>query len=646
MKRMILTAATLGVMGLGAINSFGAEPATAVAPLPQAIASFGAATDGHWLYVLGGHTGVRHHHSAANLFAGFLQLNLLDRTSWEILPGGVPLQSVSLVAWQHRLYRVGGMRALNAAGEAENLQSVADVACFDPLRKEWSPLPPLPEPRSSHDAVAYRGQLYVAGGWTLDGSSAQARWLNTAWVFDLAAEQPEWKALPQQPFQRRAVALAAANGRLYIIGGMEPDGTISRRVDMLDLQRQQWSAGPDLPADGFGSAAIAVNERIYAEGMDGGVFRLREDGKAWERTAELSFPRYFSRLVTIGGDELLAVGGASRGGHLRQIESVSLAPPSAAPRVRTWVLPWPGAARNRQGMFSQRDQLYLFGGNNSLEQHDFAARNFVDQGFGVNLGALTIEARASFPARRQSMVTGIVGGSPPIGYALGGFGHDGQVARSFNTVYRYDFAQDRWTELGPKLPVPISQFGLVVHGSELWVFGGLDYDPRRDKNDRFRHSQQVFVWDTHDQQAGFKAIAQTLPRARRAFGCAVLGDHVYLVGGMQDNFKLVEPCDVFDVKARTWSAIPAPRRPRISPDLAVLNGRVYLAGGATPDDSGELTPNDSMECYDPLRGQWSIAVEHLPIPTQHARLFPMEHDLVLISTQDADGILRIAMIRP
>ena len=66
---------------------------------------------------------------------------------------GEALQSVVLVAHGERLIRVGGMLARNHRGEEEDLHSVSTVASYDPSARTWTPLPSLPEARSSHGAA-------------------------------------------------------------------------------------------------------------------------------------------------------------------------------------------------------------------------------------------------------------------------------------------------------------------------------------------------------------------------------------------------------------------------------------------------------------------------------------------------------------
>ena len=49
---------------------------------------------------------------------------------------------------------------------------MAAFVAFDPKGGEWQPLPDLPEPRSSHDAVVIGDRLFVAGGWQLGPEEA------------------------------------------------------------------------------------------------------------------------------------------------------------------------------------------------------------------------------------------------------------------------------------------------------------------------------------------------------------------------------------------------------------------------------------------------------------------------------------------
>lgn len=297
--------------------------------LPKPISSFGAVRSGDWLYVYSGHTGGAHKHSKQNLALHFQRIDLKSPQGWEALPMGPGLQSVALVTYGDSIYRVGGLSALNDEKEKENLVSVTDFARFDPAAKSWTPLEPLPVGRSSHDAIVVGSKLYVVGGWDLN--SGDTKWHDTSLVLDLAAKDSKWQELPKQPFERRALAVAALDGKLYAIGGMTSENKPSRDVAVFDIASNKWSTGPELPGEkmnGFGSAALAVDGKLYATGMDGNVYLLSADGKSWNSLGKLAHPRFFHRLVDGGDKSLLAIAGASmQEGHFASTERFSVAQP-------------------------------------------------------------------------------------------------------------------------------------------------------------------------------------------------------------------------------------------------------------------------------------------------------------------------------
>ncbi len=66
------------------------SPAASLAPMPEAVTSFGAVTTDGWLYVFGGHKGERHDYSADKVSGSFHRLKLSEGTTWETLPTAAP----------------------------------------------------------------------------------------------------------------------------------------------------------------------------------------------------------------------------------------------------------------------------------------------------------------------------------------------------------------------------------------------------------------------------------------------------------------------------------------------------------------------------------------------------------------------------
>jgi N-acetylneuraminic acid mutarotase len=335
-KYLLLSAGALLLSGCASHESKSSAAkivsATTLAPMPEAVTSFAAVTHEDWVYVCGGHRGERHEYSADMVSGAFHRLRLSDGTRWEPLASTLPAQGTPLVARGRYLYRTGGMAARNAKGTKQDLYSLAQVLRYDTRNERWEEITPLPEPRSSHDAVILGETLYVGGGWQLKGGTNKPVWPDSLLALDLREPKAQWKKIAQ-PFQRRALAMAVLGDRIYFIGGMNADNSTTLAVDDYDTRTGKWSKGPDLPPGknkGFACSAIAQAGRIYANTFQGDLLRLSSDASAWEVTGRLQHPRIAHRLVTAGTTQLVALGGED--GEAKRPE-LELLTPTQAPRA-------------------------------------------------------------------------------------------------------------------------------------------------------------------------------------------------------------------------------------------------------------------------------------------------------------------------
>jgi hypothetical protein len=297
------------------------RPATRVATLPQATSSFGAVVSEGWLYVYGGHVVPTHSYSTEAVSGRFHRLRLADGKTWERLPDGPALQGMNLAAHGGKIYRVGGMQPQNKPGEPPDTHSVADVARFDPATGKWEALPPLPVPRSSHDVVVVGHTLVVVGGWTLKGKEKTV-WPDSIELLDLSASTLRWTRAPQ-PFKRRALVAAAADGQVYALGGFNEQSQVVHATAVYDVARRTWSTGPDLPGgamNGFGPAATVVNGALFVSIDDGGLYRMNASTQTWTRAGRAT-PRIVHRLVA-DGNRVLVVGGAFSGKNSDLVEAI------------------------------------------------------------------------------------------------------------------------------------------------------------------------------------------------------------------------------------------------------------------------------------------------------------------------------------
>lgn len=297
-----------------------------LAPLTAPLTSFGAAVANGSLYVYGGHLGSPHEYSAELQANQLLRLNLARPDKWEVVAEGPRRTGLAMVAYQNKLYRIGGWEAKNKTGEKWELHSSTDFARFDEKTGRWQNLAPLPHGRSSHDAALIGSRLYVVGGWELKGRG-EGTWHDTAYVCDLAQEQPQWQEIAKPPFRRRALAAAGFDGKLYVIGGIDDSNEPTTGMNVYDPQSNVWSKGPAVPGqgfDGFGISAFGTSAGLFATSRTGVVLQLNKAGNAWTEIGKLNHARIFHRILAQDEQRLIVVGGTSRGGKVSEVELLEL----------------------------------------------------------------------------------------------------------------------------------------------------------------------------------------------------------------------------------------------------------------------------------------------------------------------------------
>lgn len=302
------------VLGL-AIQPANAQESRSYAPLPFEITSFGAARVGDHIFTYGGHTGAAHSYSTEEQSNQLQALDLNDpKAKWEKIAEGKRLQGLALVPHGKELIILGGFSALNKPGDEHNLHSQTSVTAYSVADKKWRDLPALPEGRSSHDAAILDGTIYAVGGWTMAGQKDTV-WHTTALKLDLNDLDSGWQEIRKPPFERRALAVVAHAGKIFVLGGMDKKGGPTKDVQIYDPKSNSWSKGPNLIGDGrmagFGAAGWSVGGKLIASTYEGTLLQLADDGQSWKHLGTTEDSRFFHRLVPLTDSSLISLGGAN-----------------------------------------------------------------------------------------------------------------------------------------------------------------------------------------------------------------------------------------------------------------------------------------------------------------------------------------------
>jgi N-acetylneuraminic acid mutarotase len=177
------------------------------------------------------------------------------------------------------------------------------------------------------DAICLNGYLYVMGGWSMTGNSDETKWLDTVWRMSLD-KKDAWEKMASTPFLRRAIALAAHQKKIYVIGGMKESGEPTTNVDCFDPATNSWtSIAPisGVPLTGFGAAAAEVDGKLIVSTVDGAIQQLEDSTQTWRIVGQVETGRFFHRIVPTTHNEFAIIGGANMSvGKFKETEFVRL----------------------------------------------------------------------------------------------------------------------------------------------------------------------------------------------------------------------------------------------------------------------------------------------------------------------------------
>lgn len=342
-----------------------------------------------------------------------------------------------------------------------------------------------------------------------------------------------WATGAPAPTKRTEVAVAAAGGRIYVIGGFEEPGlgnlarlTVSRTVEAYDPATDRWTVAAELPAALHHAGAGSAGGRVYVIGgfhaslfsvwkPVASVYIYEPRSDRWSEGAPMPTPRGALAVAEHGG-KLYAIGGYGKDGNTAAVEVYD-------PATNVWTARAPLAtARDHLAAASAGGRIYAIGGR-------------LDLNYGRNLGVTEV----------------------------------------------YDPAVDRWAGAAA-LPTPRSGIAAAALGRRIYVFGG------EAPAGTFR-ANEAYSLDSDR----WSALAP-MPTGRHGLGAAVVQDRIYVLsGGLTPGGSYSNANEVFSPPALAQPAgdTAAPRPPRASPKQV---GTV-MALLAAFQDADALPPESSPE---------------------------------------------------
>jgi N-acetylneuraminic acid mutarotase len=232
-----------------------------------------------------------------------------ERDEWQALAAKpTPISFVQAAVIGGRIFVPGGELS---GGEITDVLEI-----YDPRLDRWESGLNLPVPLSGYALVAYEGRLYVFGGF--DGD--QYRREVYTYLPGSAGEPGTWQEMTSMPGARGFLGAAASGGKIYLIGGLGPDGQPIARSDMYtpaldDGQNNPWQAGMPLPEARANLGMANVGDLIFVIGGVGGENRPLSNlqfspaANLWQRIENPVAGLWKDPGIAPLGTQIYAVGG-------------------------------------------------------------------------------------------------------------------------------------------------------------------------------------------------------------------------------------------------------------------------------------------------------------------------------------------------
>ncbi len=215
-----------------------------LAPLPEPRYSGAAVPFDNMVYYLGGSVigGVK----TASVFAYNPAAD-----SWTIGDSMLTARHrFGAVALLGRIYVFGGW------GHGGVLLNSAE--CYDSTTHTWTAIETMPTPRASLFSGAANGKVYAIGGW--NGTSA----VDAVEAFDPATGH--WTQLRPMPFPRSEGITGTPDNTMVCIGGTTNGSDVLDRVDRYDPAQDTWYDCTSIPVARFAGAGATETHKVYVYG--------------------------------------------------------------------------------------------------------------------------------------------------------------------------------------------------------------------------------------------------------------------------------------------------------------------------------------------------------------------------------------------
>ncbi len=451
----------------------------------------------------------------------------------------------------------------------------------------WTSFAAMVYPRYEPGAIVVKRRLFVLGGF-------RNREIETTDRVDiLNLDDGTWSSGAPMPAPLTHFNPVVRGDTLWLAGGFTGDhpGPPTTAVWRYLIAEDRWLAGPALPAARGSGVLVGRGDTLHYLGgwaedrnIDRGEHWMLLPGDSiWSARAPLPEPRGHATAVYAEG--AIWVFGGNQGhdpvpvdvAHVHQYD----------PRTDRWEVapPLPYAVSHQEPATAMWRGMVVLAGGRSRP----TAQENVDAILGYDLQTGRTVPLGRLPTPRLGTVAAMIGDTIYTGFGAQ-YGNNPTPDSLTKTVLT-----GVWHR-GENLPAPLAEVAAAVVGEHLFVLGS--------------GSKHTLAWNIHSGRWDPVGSWMARPNPGDHQAAEVWNDELVLIGGF--GWESEGQVQVFNPRRNTWRTGPPLPERLGSLAAAVVDGRLYAAGGIVSD-----TTSAHAWVLDSLGGTWR-AIAPMPRPRNHA----------------------------
>jgi N-acetylneuraminic acid mutarotase len=263
---------------------------------------------------------------------------------------------------------------------------------YNPSTNTWVSKTPIPTRQQSFAVAACQNKIYVSGGCSGFNQITGYPINCTGATEEYNPATDSWETKAQMPTARAEMQANGVNGKIYVISGTLPNGSISNATEVYDPSSDSWSTTAIIPTPVGLYASAVVNNKIYVEGggKSGPVITDLNQiydpiTNVWTFGAPLPTPGLLAAAGATTGvfapTRLYVIGGTTDG--INALNTTHIYDPQTNTWTRGASMP---TARGTLSVAVVNDILYALGGTNNLLNPQASTNAVNEQYFPLGFG--------------------------------------------------------------------------------------------------------------------------------------------------------------------------------------------------------------------------------------------------------------------